>query len=170
LLEIADPSQIEVVVDVLSTDAVRVREGSPVSIERWGGTQALAARVRRVEPSGFLKLSALGVEEQRVNIVIDFDDPARAARKLGDGYRADVRIVVWQSDNVLSVPVGAMFRRGDAWSVFVAEDDRARLRTVEIGQRNDIAAEALSGLREGDRVVLHPPDTLIDGARVRERR
>jgi HlyD family secretion protein len=169
LLEIADPSQIEVVADLLSTDAVRVRAGGRVSIERWGGSHALAARVRRVEPSGFLKISALGVEEQRVNVVIDFEDPALAARKLGDGYRVDVRIVVWQSDDVLRVPVGSLFRRGDSWGVFVVDEDRVRLQTIEIGQRNDESAEVLSGLRESAQVVLHPPDTLVDGARVRER-
>lgn len=171
LLEIGDPRQIEVLADLLSTDAVRVQDGGRVSIERWGGRPALTARVRRVEPSGFLKVSALGVEEQRVNVVIDFDDPARAARKLGDGYRVEVRIAVWQSDSTLSVPIGSLFRRGDKWSVFVVDDDeRVRPRTIEIGQRNDEAAEVVSGLREGERVVLHPPDTLIDGARVRARR
>jgi len=169
LLEIGDPRQIEVIADLLSTDAVRVRPGSRVSIERWGGSHALPARVRRVEPSGFLKVSALGVEEQRVNVVIDFDDPARAARKLGDGYRVDVRIVVWQSDAVLGVPVGSLFRRGDSWAVFVADGGRARLRTIEIGQRNNESAEVVNGLRETERVVLHPPDTLVDGARIRER-
>jgi len=169
LLEIGDPLQLEVMADLLSTDAVRVRPGSRVSIERWGGSHALPARVRRVEPSGFLKVSALGVEEQRVNVVIDFDDPARAARKLGDGYRVDVRIVVWQSDAVLGVPVGSLFRRGDSWAVFVADGGRARLRTIEIGQRNNESAEVVNGLRETERVVLHPPDTLVDGARIRER-
>jgi HlyD family secretion protein len=169
LMEIADPSQIEVVVDLLSTDAVRVREGSRAAIERWGGNHPLGARVRRVEPSGFLKISALGVEEQRVNVVIDFDDPALAARKLGDGYRVDVRVVVWQSDDALRVPVGSLFRRGDSWAVFVVDQDRVRLTAIEVGQRNDESAEVLSGLRESERVVLHPPDTLIDGARVRER-
>ena len=169
LLEIGNPLQIEVVADLLSTDAVRVRPGSRVSIEQWGGGHALTARVRRVEPSGFLKVSALGVEEQRVNVVIDFDDPARAARKLGDGYRAEVRIVVWQGDDVLRVPVGSLFRRGDSWAVFVTDGGRARLRTIEIGQRNNDLAEVVSGLRATERVVLHPPDALVDGARVRER-
>ena len=169
LLEIGDPQQIEVIADLLSTDAVRVRPGSRVSIEQWGGGHALMAQVRRVEPSGFLKVSALGVEEQRVNVVIDFDDPARAARKLGDGYRAEVRIVVWQADDVLGVPVGSLFRSGDSWAVFVADGGRARLRTIAIGQRNNEVAEVVGGLRETERVVLHPPDTLVDGARVRER-
>ena len=169
LLEIGDPRQLDVIADLLSTDAVRVRPGSRVSIEQWGGGHALTAHVRRVEPSGFLKVSALGVEEQRVNAVIDFDDAARAARKLGDGYRVEVRIVVWESDDVLGIPVGSLFRRGDRWAVFVADGGRARLRTIEIGQRNNDLAEVVSGLHETERVVLHPPDTLVDGARVRER-
>ena len=116
LLEIGDPKQLELVVDLLSTDAVGVRAGDRVSIERWGGDQALAGRVRRIEPSAFLKLSALGVEEQRVNVIVDFDDPARAARKLGDAYRAEVRIVVREGDDVLMVPVGSLFRRGSEWA------------------------------------------------------
>src|SRR5687767_3942555 len=149
LLEIGDPKQLELVVDLLSTGAVRVRAGDRVSIERWGGDHALAGRVRRIEPSAFLKLSALGVEEQRVNVVVEFDDPAKAARKLGDAYRAEVRIVVWESDNVLMVPVGSLFRRGAEWSVFVADGDRARVREVSLGERNSDSGQILEGVRDG---------------------
>ena len=170
LLEVGDPKQLELVVDLLSTDAVRVRAGDRASIERWGGDQALAGRVRRIEPSAFLKLSALGVEEQRVNVIVDFDDPARAARKLGDAYRAEVRIVVWEGDDVLMVPVGSLFRRGSEWAVFVADGGRARVRDVALGERNGDSGQIVDGLNHGELVILHPPDTLSDGARIRVRR
>lgn len=168
LMEIGDPQQIEIVADLLSADAVRVHTGDPVSIERWGGTHALRGTVRRVEPSGFLKVSALGVEEQRVNVIVAFDDPLAAA-ELGDGYRVDVRIAVWRSDTALTVPVGSLFRNGSDWAVLVSEDGRARIRTVEVGERNNDSAQVLKGLTAGERVVLHPPDTIADGARIRER-
>jgi HlyD family secretion protein len=116
-----------------------------------------------------MKVSALGVEEQRVNVVIDFEDPAGAARALGDAYRVEVRVVVWQEQNVLKVPVGSLFRRGDDWAVFVVEDGRARLQIVELGQRNSDEAHIVSGLDGGQAIVLHPPDTLADGASVTER-
>ena len=169
LLEIGDPERLEIVADLLSTDAVRVSPGSPVLIEQWGGRHALRAHVRRVEPSGFMKVSALGVEEQRVNVIIDFDEPVAAARSLGDAYRVEVRVVVWQEDDVLKVPVGALFRLGNDWAAFVVEDDRARLRIVELGQRNNEDGEIDGGLEAGQAVVLHPPDTLTDGARLTPR-
>ena len=170
LVEIGDPTAIEVVADLLSTDAVRVSAGDPVLIEQWGGGHALAGRVERVEPSGFMKVSALGVEEQRVNVIVDFADPATASRVLGDGYRVEVRIVEAEVDNALTVPIGSLFRRGDAWAVFVVDGDgRVRVLEVTLGRRNSAIAEVTSGLREGQRVVLHPPDTLVDGTRVIER-
>lgn len=166
LLEIGDRGNLEVVADLLSTDAVRVRAGSPVSIEGWGGSHPLSGHVRLIEPSGFLKVSALGVEEQRVNVIIDFDDPAIAAGNLGDGYRVEARIQVWQSENTIMAPVGGLFRHGTGWAVFTVEAGRARRQLVEIGQRNGEGAEILKGLAAGQSVVLHPPDTLTDGARV----
>jgi HlyD family secretion protein len=169
LLEIGDPRQLEVVADLLSTDAVQVSAGDPVRIEQWGGGHPLEARVRRIEPSGFMKVSALGVEEQRVNVVIDFEEPALAARALGDGYRVEVRVVIWQEEDVLKVPVGGLFRRGEAWAVFVVENGRARLQLVELGQRNNEEGQILGGLDAGQAIVLHPPDTLADGAEVVER-
>jgi HlyD family secretion protein len=169
LLEIGDPQRLEVVSDLLSTDAVRVAPGSQVSIEQWGGGQPLRARVRRVEPSGFTKVSALGVEEQRVNVIIDFAEPAAAVRALGDSYRVEVRIVVWQGEDVLKVPVGSLFRRGNDWAVFVVNDNRARLQIVELGQRNAEEGQILRGVESGQSIVLHPPDTLTDGTRVTER-
>jgi HlyD family secretion protein len=168
LLEIGNPGDLEIVSDLLSTDAVRVAPGYTVSIEQWGGSQPLEGRVRRVEPSGFMKVSALGVEEQRVNVIIDFGDETDAG-KLGDGYRVEVRIVIWSVNSTLKVPSGSLFRRGDDWAVFVVDNDRARLQPVKIGKRNDREGQVLEGLAEGQTLVLHPPDTLTTGTRVRAR-
>ncbi len=172
LLEIGDPQQLEVVADLLSTDAVRVSAGSQVLIEGWGGGEPLHARVRRVEPSGFMKVSALGVEEQRVNVIVEFVEPGTAARSLGDAYRVEVRVVVWQQDDVVKVPVGALFRSSTpagGWAVFVVDRDRARLQPVELGQRNSEAGQVVQGLEPGQLVVVHPPDTITDGARITAR-
>jgi HlyD family secretion protein len=165
LLEIGDARQIEIVADLLSTDAVRVAPGAEVLIEQWGGGHTLRGRVRRVEPSGFMKVSALGVEEQRVNVIIDFADPS-AGRALGDGYRVEVRIITWQEANALTVPAGCLFRQHDGWAVFVVEDGIARLQPVQLGQRNQNVGQILSGISAGQTLVLHPPDTLTDGMRV----
>lgn len=171
LLVIGDPHTLEVVSDLLSTDAVRVARGASVSIEQWGGPHPLEGRVRLVEPSGFTKVSALGVEEQRVNVIIDFVDLADEAEpaSLGDSYRVEVRIVIWQDPSAVKVPVGALFRRGDDWAVFVVNEGRVQLQPVHIGQRNDRDGQVVKGLSEGQTVVVHPPDTLTDGARVRIR-
>ena len=165
LLEIGDPATLEIVADFLSTDAVRISPGHSVVIDQWGGSQPLEGQVRRVEPSGFMKVSALGVEEQRVNVIIDLADD-RESPRLGDGYRVEVRVIVWRDDRALQVPVGSLFRRGEEWAAFVIDGDRVRLQRVVLGQRNDREAQVLEGLSEGQRVVLHPRDTLIDGARV----
>jgi HlyD family secretion protein len=167
LLEIGNPSRIEIVADFLSTDAVQIRTGAPVVIEQWGGGEPLSGRVRRVEPSGFMKVSALGVEEQRVYVLIDLTDPPAAATALGDAYRVEVRAVTWRGENVLKVPVGSLFRRGEGWATFVIQDGLARLTPVQLGHRNEIEGEILGGLSEGQLVVMHPPDTLIDRARVK---
>jgi HlyD family secretion protein len=169
LLEIGDPTRLEVVSDLLSTDAVRVSAGDPVEMVQWGGGQPLAGRVRRVEPSGFMKVSALGVEEQRVNVIIDFADPSTASRLLGDGYRVEVQIVIWAGTDVVQVPVGSLFRRGTDWAVFVVNNRHANIRTITIDHRNGTAAQVTKGLDAGSTVVLHPPDTLTDGARVKTR-
>lgn len=169
LLELGDPRQLEVVADFLSTDAVRIRAGDPVQIVRWGGETQVRGRVRRVEPSGFMKVSALGVEEQRVSVIIDFHDPFDAWNKLGDGYRVEVRVIVWQADSVLKVPTSSLFRRGEGWAVFSAEKGRAQLRAVEVGQRNGNEAQLLKGLSEGDTVIVHPSDSIKDGSRVTAR-
>jgi HlyD family secretion protein len=170
VLELGDPGSLEIVSDLLSSDAVKVAPGAPVIVEQWGGERTLRGKVRRVEPSGFMKVSALGVEEQRVNVVVDFEDPREAWKALGDGYRVEVRIVVWEGADVLKAPLGALFRRGDAWSTFVAEGGRARQREIEIGHRNGMQAEVVKGLSAGDTVVVHPPDGLADGARIAERK
>jgi HlyD family secretion protein len=169
LVEIGNPALLEIVSDLLSTDAVRVKPGARALIEQWGGDEALEARVRRVEPSGFTKISALGVEEQRVNVLLDFAEPVAAMAALGDGYRVEVRVVTWENPNVLKVPSGALFREADAWAVYKIDGDRARKTAVTIGQQTGQEAELLSGLQEGDRVVLHPGDSLVDGSRVRAR-
>lgn len=170
LVEVGDPDRLEIVTDLLSADAVRVRPGADVFIEDWGGDRPLKGRVRLVEPYGFTKISALGVEEQRVNVVIDFAEPREAWRRLGHGYRATVRIVTSTAPDVLRVPISALFRTGRLWSVFVVDSEgRARLKKVEAGRMNDEEAEIVSGLSVGDRVILHPSDKVEDGARVRER-
>ena len=170
LIEIGDPGQLEIVADLLSTDAVRVKVGARAFVEQWGGDTPLEARVRRIEPAGFMKISALGVEEQRVNVVLDFVDASPAARAaLGDGYRVEVRVVIWESANVVKVPTSALFRHGEKWAVYVMDAGRARRTVVELGRQTGQSAEVTGGLAEGARVILHPGDTLVDGARVRER-
>jgi HlyD family secretion protein len=164
LLEIGDPASIELVIDVLSTDAVRIQPGARVLVEDWGGDGALEARVRRVEPSGFTKVSALGVEEQRVNVIGDLAEPNPA---LGDGFRFEARIVVWEGPDVIQVPASSLFRHGGAWSVFAVDGNRARRRDVVLGQRGGFAAEIREGLTPGEAVVLYPSDRLADGVRIR---
>jgi HlyD family secretion protein len=170
LLEIGDQGSLEIVADLLSTDAVRAKAGARAIVEQWGGETPLEARVRRIEPAGFMKISALGVEEQRVNVVLDFVESSPSARaSLGDGYRVEVRVVIWESSNSLKVPTSALFRHGEKWAVYRADGGRARRTLVELGHQTAQYAEVISGLAEGVRVILHPGDTLVDGARVRER-
>lgn len=169
LVEIGDPDRLELVTDLLSEDAVRVQQGAPVIIESWGGDKPLRGKVRLVEPFGFTKISALGVEEQRVNVVIDFAEPRQAWRRMGHGYRAKVRIVISSTPSAIKVPVSALFRTGGRWSLFLAEDGKARLVPVEVGRMNDEEAELKSGVKQGQRVILHPSDKVRDGVKVRER-
>ena len=164
LIELGDLSTLEVVADYLSVDAVRMQPGMPVLIDRWGGSDPIAGKVRRVEPGGFTKISALGVEEQRVNVIVDFADPPEAWQSLGDGYRVEVRVVVWQADDVLRVPASALFRVGDTWHAYVlGPGDVVRLQAVEVGRETGLEAEVRKGLAEGDRVVLYPSDRVADG-------
>ncbi|MCA3646692.1 MAG: HlyD family efflux transporter periplasmic adaptor subunit [Methylobacterium sp.] len=170
LLEIGDTDDLEIAVDLVSRDALRVAEGGNARIENWGGEGALAARVARIEPSGFTKVSALGIEEQRVKVVLDLLEPRDRFRRLGHGFRVIVRISVWHGEDVVSIPLGALFRHRDRWATYVVEQGRAKLHPVEIGERNLREAQVLSGLGAGQQIVLHPSDRLADGARITVRR
>jgi HlyD family secretion protein len=169
LLEIGDPAALEIVSDVLTADAVHIQPATRVAIERWGGNAPLAGHVRYVEPSAFTRLSALGIEEQRVNVIIDLDDPHEKWAALGDGYRVETRIVIWQTSDVLAVPASAVFRQGDGWSVFVVNENVAKRRAIEVGKRNDAEFEVLGGLEAGTLIVLHPSERVTDGQRVAAR-
>jgi HlyD family secretion protein len=170
LLEIGDLHDLEMEIDVLSRDGVKIKPGDKVWVEHWGGEAPLLGRVRLVEPSAFLKVSALGVEEQRVNVIADFVDPPEKRPTLGDAYRIEARIVISESDNVLKVPVSALFRRGEGWAVFAMQRGRALLRPVKIGRRNDLEAEVLSGVSENETVVVHPSDKIQNMTGIRERK
>ena len=169
LIEVGNVTDLEIVSDLLSSAAVRVKAGQPVLIEQWGGPTPLRGRVRRVEPSGFTKISALGVEEQRVNTIIDFDDPPEQRPAIGDGYRVEVRIIVSSRPDVLKVPVSSLVRHGEAWAVYVVENNRAVRRTVEVGERNSLEAEIVKGLSAGDRIIVYPSDAITDGIKVTSR-
>ena len=169
LIEVGNPGDLEVVVDYLSADAVRIEPGQRAIIEAWGGDTPLNGRVARVEPYGFTKVSALGIEEQRVNVVIELTDPAESWARLGHGFEVDVRVVLWDAEDVLKIPVNALFRNGGAWTVFAVVDGRAALSPVEIGHRTDLDAEVLSGLSPGDLVIRYPNDFIESGSKVRQR-
>lgn len=163
LIEIGDVDALEVVVDVLSEDAVRINEGDLTRIEEWGGEGTLEGRVRMIEPDAFTHVSALGVEEQRVNVIVELDN---APSGLGSGYSVTASVVVWSGDDILTVPTSALFRRRGAWQVFAVRDGVAELREVEIGHRSVEKAEVLSGLVEGETVILFPTDQIDDGVKV----
>jgi HlyD family secretion protein len=169
LIEVGDPHDLEIVADYLSIDAVKVKAGQAAFIEGWGQDIRLNAVVQRVEPYAFMKVSALGIEEQRVNVVLDITDPAENWAALGHGYRVESRIIDWQTDAVKTVPLTALFRQGDDWAVFVDENDTAVLRNVKIGHTAGLAVEILDGLEIGEWVVMHPNDRLEDGSRLRRR-
>ncbi|MGC4085111.1 MAG: efflux RND transporter periplasmic adaptor subunit [Vicinamibacterales bacterium] len=169
LLEIGNPQQLEIVVDLLSLDAVKVQPGARVLVDQWGGDRTLEGKVRRVEPSGFTKISALGVEEQRVNVIVEFSDPGDAWRALGDGYRVEARIVIWEAKDVLKVPTGALLRSGESWAVYAVRDGRAHQIAVSLGHQNGQEAEVTGGVDAGEVVILHPGDTVADGIRVEPR-
>jgi HlyD family secretion protein len=167
LLEVGDPSALEIEVDVLSADAVKIKPGIKVLFDRWGGEQPLEGIVRLVEPVGFTKISALGVEEQRVLIISDFTSPADQWQRLGDGYRVEARFILWHNENVLQVPASSLFRYNDDWALFVVENSRAKRRGVEVGQRNGLIAQIIEGVKEGETVINHPSDEVEDGRRVK---
>ncbi len=164
IVEVGDPRNLQIVVDLLSEDAVQVKPGLPAVVEGWGGPP-LEAVVRRIEPYGYTKVSALGIDEQRVDVLLDLVDPPEAWSRLGHGYRVDVSIIL-EDIEALSVPIGAVFRIGQEWATFVFEDGRARQRTLKLGARNADKAQVVEGLAENDRVVLHPSDQIADGVRI----
>jgi HlyD family secretion protein len=168
LVDIGDPLDLEVVADLLSTDAVQIKPGSVVRIDGWGGSP-VQGRVTRVDPAGFMKVSALGIEEQRVRTIIDFTESPETWSRLGHEYRVIVHVTTWSAESVLRVPVGALFRKGDDWAVFSVAGGHARTTIVKIGNRNGRVAEVLSGLSEGSPVVLHPSDRIRDGVAVQQR-
>jgi HlyD family secretion protein len=177
LLEVGNPFNLEVEVDVLSQDGVRIKQELDkkntvrVFLEEWGGDRPLPGRVRRVEPGGYLKISALGVEEQRVNVIIDFDFPSAEEKRktlaaLGDAYRVVARIVIWEGKDIVKVPAGALFRHEGGWAVFAVADGVATLRPVEVGHTNGLESQILSGLEMAEQVILHPSDQIRDGVQV----
>ena len=169
LLEVGDPTVLEIEVDVLSADAVKIKPGMKVLFERWGGEAPLEGIVRIIEPVGFTKISALGVEEQRVLIISDFTSPAEQWRRLGDGYRVEARFILWYEDDVLQVPASSLFRYKDGWAVFAVENNHAKRRIVKVGQRSGLTAQIREGVNEGEQVVNHPSDDVEDGRRVKQR-
>jgi len=169
LIEIGDPRALEVEVDVLSADAVRLRPGTRVVFERWGGEGVLEGVVRVIEPAGFTKVSALGVDEQRVWVIVAFTSPPAQWQRLGDGYRVEASFIVWETNNVLQIPASSLFRDGDGWAAFVSVQGKAVKRRLEIGQRNGLGAQVLSGLQAGEQVIVHPDDRVREGVRVTPR-
>ncbi len=166
ILEVGDPADIEIEAEILSRDAVTIHPGDSAEIDQWGGENPLKGRVRRVEPAAFTKISALGVEEQRVIVLSDLVDPPETAKALGDRYRVEVRVAVWHAEEVLIVPAGSLFREGNAWKTYVFRNGNARLTAIEAGHSDGRFTEILSGVSAGEEVLLHPPDTVKDGTAV----
>ncbi len=169
IMEVGDHTDLEAEIELLSSDAVGVQLGADVIIEQWGGEKPLRGKVSVVEPGGYTKVSALGVEEQRVKVRVNFIDPLPSGTTLGDRFRVEARIVTWHGENVLQVPTGALFRRGGDWMTFLFEGGKARQTKVEIAHNNGVTAEVLSGLAQGQRVILHAPDAVVDGGKVEPR-
>ena len=169
IMEVGDPTDLEAEIELLSSDAVGVQTGAEVSIEQWGGDAPLRGKVTVIEPGGYTKISALGVEEQRVKVRVEFAEPIPATHPLGDRFRVEARILVWHGERVPQVPTGALFRRGNDWMTFVLAGGKARLTKVEIAHTNGVAAEVRAGLQQGQAVILHPPDAVADGGAVRGR-
>ena len=169
LMDIGDPEKMEVKVEVLSADAVKIKPGTPVLFERWGGNSTLSGTVRVVEPAGFTKISSLGVEEQRVLVIVDITSINKGERSLGDGYRLEASFIIWEGKDILQVPASALFRKQDGWAVFVVKNNKALKHEVKVGQRTGLAAEILSGLTESEWIISHPDNSIEDGTRVRPR-
>lgn len=169
LIEVGDPRLLEVEVDVLSADAVRIRPGARVMFERWGGDGELEGRVRVIEPAGFTKVSALGVEEQRVWVIVAFTSPPERWQRLGDGYRVEASFILWEANDVLQIPASALFRDGDGWAAFAVEQGKAVKRRVQVGQRTGLSAQVLSGINADEQVIAHPDDRVREGVRIATR-
>jgi HlyD family secretion protein len=166
IMEVGDVQDLEAEIELLSSDAVGIAPGADVSIEQWGGGNPLRGKVSVVEPGGFTKISSLGVEEQRVKVRVDFLDPVPAGHTFGDRYRVEARIVTWKGDDVLQIPTGALYRKGNQWMTFIEENGVARETEVTVGQNNGVSAQILGGLEAGETVILHPPDKVEDGTAV----
>lgn len=169
LIDIGDVKNLEVRVEVLSSDAVKIKKGTPVLFKRWGRDEPLTGIVRLIEPAGFTKISSLGVEEQRVLVIVDITSPPEKWNVLGDGFRMETHFIIWEGKDILQIPTSALFRSGTGWAVFVEEKGKARKRLVEVGQKNGLTAEILSGLKEKERVVAYPEDSISDGTKIRKR-
>jgi HlyD family secretion protein len=167
LAEIGDPSDLEVVIEVLSRDGATILPGYKVELEQWGGGQPLEAKVRLVEPAAFTKVSALGVEEQRVNVIADMVTPPEQRQTVGDSFRVEARIIVWEAQNTLKVPSGALFRRGEEWGCYAVKDGRVHLRSVKIGRGSGTETQILQGLSEKEELVLYPGNRVHEGDRVK---
>lgn len=169
IIDTGDPSKLEVRVEVLSADAVNIKQDTPALFERWGGDISLIGKVRVIEPSAFTKVSSLGVEEQRVLVIADITSLPESWQRLGDGYRVEASFIIWEGKDILQVPASSLFRKGEGWAVFIAKNRKAHLQHVEVGRKNGLVAEIISGLNEGDMVITHPDDLIKDGTRVRKR-
>lgn len=169
IVDIGDPSQLEVETEVLSADAVNIGPGTTVLFERWGGDAPLEGKVKTVEPAAFTKISSLGVEEQRVLVIADITSLPESWQRLGDRYRVEAGFIIWEGKNVLQIPASALFRKGEGWAAFVMKNGKAHLREVKVGHRNGLAAEIISGISEGETVIIHPDDSIRDGSRVKVR-
>ena len=169
LLEIGDTRSLEIETEVLSSDAIKIKPGMRVIFNRWGGEKPLQGQVRTVEPVGFTKVSALGVEEQRVLVISDITSEPVQWQNLGDGYRVEARFVIWEDNEILQIPASALFREDEGWAVFVMDKDKAQKKAVDLGRHNGLYAQILSGLNEGDSVITHPDDTIEQGVAVRQR-
>jgi HlyD family secretion protein len=169
LLEIGDPSALEIVADALSADAVRLEPGMRVIMERWGLPELIEGRVRLIEPAGFTKISALGVEEQRVPVIVDISSPPPQWQRLGDAYRVNVRFILWEGEEILRVPTSALFRHEEGWAVFIVDDNRAHRRLATIGRRGEFYTQVVDGLEDGELVIVHPDRAIEDGSRIRHR-
>lgn len=167
LLEIGDPANLEVIVEMLSRDGAAIAAGAPVALEQWGGPVPLEGRVRLVEPAAFTKYSALGVEEQRVNVVVDITSPREQWTSLGDNFRVEARVITWESDRALKVPASGLFRQGNAWAAYVVRGGKAALVPVQAGRSGGGEIQITGGLQEGDEIILYPGDRIKDGQRVK---